>query len=180
MTDAPREMTPAELATALAIEETLGDNPAYRQVDKRLYVVKQGSAYVMINILPLDSDRAIVRCVAQVVQGIKLGCDLARQLLELNAHLRFGAFAFEPSRKDDDPDGGLILFSHSILGGSTLDAEELVATLSDVALIADEYDDKLADEHGGQRMSDLLAEAALEHIDLDPGSFEFEDDDDDD
>ena len=75
----------------------------------------------------------------------------------LQTRLRFGAFAW-------DDQEGTILFTHTILGGTTLDADELVATLSDVALIADEYDDKLMAKYGGQRMLDLLEEAALERI----------------
>jgi hypothetical protein len=68
-----------------------------------------------------------------------------------------------------------VLFSHTILGGHTLDPEELVATLRDVALIADEYDDKLMKKYGGQRMIDLLEEAAMERImEKDPDGFKFE------
>ena len=45
-------MNPAEVATALLIEKTLQDSPAYRKVDDTLYVIKQGSAYVMISVVP--------------------------------------------------------------------------------------------------------------------------------
>ena len=149
-------------------EQTLGNNPAYRKVDERLYVVKQGSAYVMINIVPWGKEQAMVRCVAQLVKGIQLEGRLARQLLELNARLRFGAFAYEPVDQ-------VVLFIHSILGGATLDADELLATVRDVALISDEYDDKLVKRYGGQRMSDLVEEAAMERIvDLEPESFTFD------
>ena len=69
-----------------------------------------------------------------------------------------------------------MLFHHTILGGTTLDPEELVATLRDVALIADEYDDKLVKKYGGQRMTDLLEEAAMERIiEKDPSDFNFDD-----
>lgn len=144
------------------IERTLQDSPAYRKVDDALYVIKQGSAYVMINVVPWGAHRAMVRCTAQLVKGVTLSGALASQLLELNAHLRFGAFGWEAAEET-------ILFTHTILGGTTLDPEELVATLSDVALIADDYDDRLMAKYGGQRMLDLLEEAALERIvDRDP------------
>lgn len=163
-------MNPAEVATALLIEETLQGNSAFRKVDERLYVVKQGSAYVMVNVVPWGKEKAMVRCVSQLVKGVLMSEDLAVQLLQLNAHLRFGAFAF-------DPVGDLVLFIHSILGGHTLDPEELLTTLSDVALIADEYDDKLASKWGGQRMQDVLEDAAMERIlEADPSTFSFEDD----
>ena len=150
-------MNPAEVATALTIERTLETSPAYRKVDDALYVIKQGSAYVMITIVPWGRDKAMLRCTAQLVKGINVDGDLAKQLLELNGYLRFGSFAWDPAEET-------VLFVHSILGGSTLDPDELMATLRDVALIADEYDDKLVEKYGGQRMLDLLEEAALERI----------------
>jgi hypothetical protein len=162
-------MNPAEVATALIIEQTLQRSPAYRKVDDSLYVIKQGSAYVMINVVPWGDKRAMVRCTAQLVKGVDVTGPLAIQLLELNGHLRFGAFAWEPSEH-------VILFTHTILGGHTLDSAELMATLQDVALIADEYDDKLMKKYGGQRMIDLLEEAAMERIiEKNPDSFRFDD-----
>jgi len=150
-------MNAAEKKTAEVIETTLGTNKAYRKVEDKLYVVKQGSSYVMINIVPWGEERAIVRCVAQLVKGVKMAGPLAMQLLQLNAVLRFGAFAHV---KEDN----LVLFLHSILGGDTLDPEELVATIRDVALIADDWDDKIIERFGGQRMQDLLEESALARI----------------
>jgi hypothetical protein len=152
-----RLMNPAEVATSLVIERTLATSPAYRKVDDSLYVIKQGSAYVMVAVVPWGQHKACVRCTAQLVKGIKLDARLATQLLELNSFLRFGAFAWDPQQ-------GTVLFVHSILGGTTLDSDELLATLRDVALIADEYDDKLMAKYGGQRMLDLLEEAALENL----------------
>ena len=161
-------MNPAEVATALLIERTLQDSPAYRKIDDSLYVIKQGSAYVMITIVPWGKDKAMVRYTAQLVKGIKVEGPLALQLLELNGFLRFGSFAWDPTNET-------VLFTHTILGGTTLDPEELMATLRDVALIADEYDDKLVKKYGGQRMIDLLEEAAMERImEKDPKGFRFE------
>ena len=162
-----RLMTPAEVATSLVIERTLSLSPAYRKVDDSLYVIKQGSAYVMVAIVPWGKDKACVRCTAQLVKGIKMEAKLAVQLLELNSFLRFGAFAWDPQQET-------VLFVHSILGGTTLDSDELLATLRDVALIADEYDDKLMAKYGGQRMLDLLEEAALESLmDKHPRDFDL-------
>ncbi len=161
-------MNPAEVATALLIERTLQDSPAYRKIDESLYVIKQGSAYVMISVVPWGDNNAMVRCTSQLVKGVDVDGGLAKQLLELNSHLRFGAFGWDPTEQ-------LVLFSHTILGGTTLDPEELMATLRDVALIADEYDDKLMKKYGGQRMIDLLEEAAMERImEKDPKGFQFE------
>lgn len=160
-------MNPAEVATARLIVDTLGAHGSYRRIDDRLYVIKQGSTYVMVNVVPWGDDKALVRCVAQLVKGVDMTCDLATDLLRLNAQLRFGAFAF-------DPVGNIVTFLHSILGGVTLDRDELLATLTDVAIIADEYDDKIIRRYGGQTMRDLLEEAALDRIlDADPTTFHF-------
>ena len=106
---------------------------------------------------------------AQVVRGVDMSQKLAVDLLHLNTQLRFGAFAFEPNEK-------IVFFLHSILGGKTLDADELLATLSDVAIIADRYDDTIVELFGGQRMSELLEESSLSRVlDTDPSSFSFDD-----
>ena len=161
-------MNPAEVATTLLIERTLQDSPAFRKIDESLYVIKQGSAYVMISVVPWGDNKAMVRTTAQLVKGVDVDGGLAKQLLELNSHLRFGAFAWDQGEQT-------VLFPHTILGGTTLDPEELMATLRDVALIADEYDDKLMKKYGGQRMIDLLEEAAMERImEKDPSGFQFE------
>lgn len=160
-------MNTAEVATTLLIEKTLSSHSAFRKIDERLYTVKQGSTFVMINVVPWGKEQALVRCVAQLVKGVTMDGLLALQLLELNAHLRFGAFAY-------DPDGEIVLFLHSILGGATLDPEELLATVRDVALIADEYDDRIIERYGGQTMRDLIEEAAMERIlEKDPAAFKF-------
>lgn len=151
------EMKSPVASTCQLIESTLHGSPAYRRIDERLFVVKQGSTFVMINVLPWGADRAVVRCVAQLVRGVHLAPELARKLLEMNAILRFGAFAYVP-------EGEVILFLHSILGGRTLDPEELLATVRDVALVADEYDDRIAKRFGGQTMAELLEESVVRHL----------------
>jgi hypothetical protein len=157
------------VATALVIERTLKDSAAFRKVDDSLYVIKQGSAYVMISVVPWGRDKAMLRATAQLVKGCRMTGELATQLLELNGHLRFGAFAY-------DSQDNIVMFTHTILGGTTLDPDELIATLSDVALIADEYDDKLMKKYGGPRMIDLLEEAAMERImERNPEDFQFDD-----
>src|ERR1700759_5613430 len=115
-------MNPAEVATALLIERTLHNSPAYRKVDDTLYVIKQGSAYVMINVVPWGDNRAMVRCTSQLVKGVDVDGPLAKQLPEVNGHLRFGAFAWDPGEHT-------VLFTHTILGGTTLEPAALHATL---------------------------------------------------
>ena len=145
------------------VEKALGKSHAFRVIERGFYVVKQGSSVVMINVLAsgANRDRALVRVAAQVVAGVRPEPQLLRQLLILNGKLRFGAFAYEP-------DGELILFSHALLGGSTLNANEVLAAVHDVALVADRYDDHIVARYGGRRMQDVVEESAwarLLHLD---------------
>jgi hypothetical protein len=144
------------------IERALGKSPAFKKVDESLYVVRQGSSYVMISVVPTGKgskhdDRAIVRVVANVASGVKAEASLFRQLLIINGRVRFGAFAYVP-------DGDVIVFLHSILGGSNMDDKELVATVHDVAVVADEYDDRIVARYGGQRMQDMIESKAMAHL----------------
>ncbi len=79
-------MNPAEVSTCLLIERTLAQSPAFRQIDPRLYIVKQGSCFVMINVLPWGGDRAVVRCVAQLVKGVNLAPQLASTAFMLDSY----------------------------------------------------------------------------------------------
>jgi len=144
------------------IERALGKSPAFKKVDEGLYVVKQGSSYVMISIVPTGKgsqhdDKAIVRVVANVASGVRPEASLFRQLLILNGRLRFGAFAYVP-------EGDVIVFHHSMLGGTSMDGKELVATVHDVAVVADEYDDRIVARYGGQRMQDMIERNAMKHL----------------
>ncbi len=152
----------AVVASCALVEKTLGKSPAFRKIEDRLYVVKQGSTYVMITVVatgqkPHPNDRAIVRVVSQVVSDVRPDPSLFRQLLILNGQMRFGAWAFAP-------EGNLVLFCHSILGGADMDPHELVATVRDVALVADEYDDRIVARYGGARMQDVVEQSAMQHL----------------
>ena len=147
--------------TCSTIERLLGLNAQHREsdrglyIDRGLYVIKQGSSYVMIAVLKTGptGDHILVRVTAQVVAGVRAEGALLRQLLILNGKLRFGAFAYEPN-------GELILFSHALLGGGTLNANEVLAAVHDVALVADRYDDHIVARYGGRRMQDVVEESA--------------------
>ncbi len=160
------DMNLAVKASCQTIEKALSKSSAFRKIDDGLYVVKQGSSLVMISVLPWKSDRAVVRCVAQLVKGVTMEMPLAMQLLEMNALLRFGAFAYVAA-------GEVVIFSHTLLGGSTMTTEELTATVRDVAITADEYDDRIAARYGGQTMQELLEESVVEHLRAAPDREDF-------
>jgi hypothetical protein len=95
--------------------------------------------------------------VAQLARGVEMNPDLAMKLLRLNARMRFGAFGFVTQ-------GDCVTFSHTLLGGTTMDREEILATLRDVALVADEYDDQIVEDAGGQTMQQILEDSAMSSL----------------
>ena len=139
--------------TVARIEETLAGSPAFTRVEPCFYVVRQGTAYVYIHILPWEPDRALVRLVAQLARGVEMTPDLAIKLLRLNARLRFGAFGYVAQ-------GACVVFAHTLLGGETLDAAEITTAVRDLSILADEYDDMIVEEAGGKRMQDLIDASA--------------------
>lgn len=150
-------MNEAAKKSCQVVESVLANSKAYRKMGRGQYVVRQGSAYVTVEVLSGKKGTAIVRFVAPLAHGVRLTRELATALLSLNAQLRFGAFGWVAT-------GRAVLLTHSILGGDTLDAEELLWTLSDVALLADEYDDRIVEAGGGMRMQDMIEDEALANI----------------
>ena len=140
-------------AASQKIEKMLGTSPAYRKVEDGLYAVKQGSSMIMIKVHTWK-DHALIRLVAQLVKGVSMECMLAVELLQLNAVLRFGAFAFVP-------EGQAIVLCHTLLDRDLGDKDEFTQTIRDFAFVADEYDDRIAARYGGQTMEDLMEESVL-------------------
>jgi hypothetical protein len=138
------------------LEALLGESPAYRKIEDGLYCVKQGSSLVMLSVHPWG-ERAVVRLTAQLVKGVTMEIPLALQLLETNALLRFGAFAYVPA-------GEVVIFAHTLLDGDLRDHDEFLNTIRDFALVADDYDDRIAARYGGQTMQDLLEQGVVEHL----------------
>ena len=131
----------------------LGTSPAYRKVEDGLYAVKQGSSMIMIKVHTWK-DHALIRLVAQLVKGVSMECMLAVELLQLNAVLRFGAFAFVP-------EGQAIVLCHTLLDRDLGDKDDFTQTIRDFAFVADEYDDRIAARYGGQTMEDLMEESVI-------------------
>src|SRR5690349_17266425 len=153
-------MNQAVRVTCARIEEILASSHAFTQVDARFYVIRQGSAYIHIHVVPWErgeGQRALIRFVAQLARGVEMTPDLALRLLSLNAKLRFGSFGWVR-------DGQCVTLQHTLLGGATLDADEMLATLKDLAMLADEYDDRIVSEAGGQTMQELLEEHELKKL----------------
>ena len=143
----------AVLASSQKIEKMLGDNPAYRKVEDGFFVIKQGSSRVMIRVHPWK-DHAVIRLAAQLVKGVNMETPLALELLELNAVLRFGSFAYVPA-------GAAVILCYTLVDRELASREEFLETIRDFAFVADEYDDRIASRYGGQTMEDLMEESVI-------------------
>jgi hypothetical protein len=148
-------MSDAVRLTCQRIEDLLEPSPAFRKIEERFYLVRQGSAFVYVHVVPWEPDRALVRFVAQLARGVEITPELALRLLRMNAKLRFGAFGWVQ-------EGRCVTLQHTLLGGATLDKAEILSTLRDIAMLADEFDDWVVSEAGGKTMQALLQEHELE------------------
>lgn len=106
-----------------------------------------GSALAHVIVHPWGDDDATVVVRAYVVFDVEPTPELMHFLLRANDDVRYGAFGLD---KDDD-----IFFEHSIVG-STLDKEELLASVMAVLQTADSYDDQIRQRWGGQRALDRI------------------------
>lgn len=114
--------------------------------DEGAWVITQGSSSVMIMVRPYTETDTMVELLSQVVTGATVTSELMHFLLRKNAELHFGAFSLLFD--------GTIVFSYS-LPGTSIDANELEAAVTSVAVIADHYDDHIVQMAGGKRHADL-------------------------
>lgn len=110
------------------------------------YALSYGSSSVGVVVRRYTETDTMVEIMAQVVSGAEITPELLKWLLRKNAELHFGAFGL----LFDDT----IIYTYS-LPGSKLDASELEAAVTSVAVIADHYDDEIVKMAGGMRTSDL-------------------------
>lgn len=110
------------------------------------FYLEYGSTIVEISIDPYQQDDAVIEIVAFCVYNVEQTLELTRELLVFNAELPIGAF----SMVNND-----IFYSHAFLG-RRLDPDQLIASLDVVAMVADEYDDRIVAKYGGERAVDRL------------------------
>lgn len=125
--------------------DDLIDEPYLDQETGHLYG-RFGSTVLEISVDPYGPEEAVVRVMAYCVQGAQVDESLLEGLLELNHSLPVGGF----SVVGDD-----VFFSHSLFGRN-LEPRNFLGTMAAVATVADDYDDRIVAEYGG--------ETALERI----------------
>ncbi len=113
--------------------------------DAPAFAVVVGTALAQVFVVPWGEDNASVTIRSYVVTGAEPTSELMHFLLRENDSMRFGAFGLD---RDND-----IFFEHTIVG-STVDKEELKASVMAVVITADRYDEKITERWGGQRAID--------------------------
>lgn len=110
------------------------------------YTITHGSSSVIIVVRPYTESDTMVELMSQVVTGATITPELMKWLLRKNVELHFGGFGL----LFDDT----VVFTYS-LPGANIDANELEAAITSVAVIADHYDDEIVRLAGGKRAADL-------------------------
>ena len=97
-------------------------------------------------------DKVAVRSMAPVAIGSSLAPEMMKFLLNRNAGFIFGAFGVDPK--------GTVGFGHTILA-SSMDVDELGASVRTVLQVADEYDDQIVARWGGKTARQMTIDQIL-------------------
>ncbi|HVG20108.1 MAG TPA: hypothetical protein VNI02_13740 [Blastocatellia bacterium] len=115
------------------------------------FVLQEGSTFVYVRTFPIGDKKSCVEVFSYVAVDVEVTEELMRYLLTYNLRLMLGAFALSPSEGGK----GAVLLSHTILGDS-MDREELYASVTAIARVADDLDDQIVASFGGKTALDKL------------------------
>ncbi|HWC76934.1 MAG TPA: hypothetical protein VG778_05700 [Blastocatellia bacterium] len=109
------------------------------------FTMQEGSTFVYARTFPIGEKKAGVEVFSYVVVDVEVTAALMRHLLTYNLKLILGAFGLAIGE-----DGkGSVLLTHTILG-DTMEREELYASVSAIARVADDLDDQIVEAFGGR------------------------------
>jgi hypothetical protein len=108
-------------------------------------VLQEGSTFVYVRATAIGEKQASVEIFSYVVVDIEVTEALMRYLLEYNLKLVLGGFGLSI----DETGKGVVVLTHTILG-DTMDKEELYTSVSAIARVADDLDDKIVEMFGGK------------------------------
>jgi hypothetical protein len=115
-----------------------------KEVDDSM-VLQEGSTFVYVRTFPIGEKKGGVEVFSYVVVDVEVTEELMRYLLTYNLRLILGAFGLSIG-----PEGkATVLLTHTILGDG-MEREELYASVSAIARVADELDDQIVTAYGGQ------------------------------
>lgn len=116
-----------------------------KREDAPSFGINIGSTFVHVGVHPWGDEDATITARAYVVTNVEVTSSLMEFLLKENDTMRFGAFGLD---KDRD-----VFFQHTIVG-STCDVDELKNSVLAVGYTADQYDDQIVKQWGGERAAD--------------------------
>lgn len=116
-----------------------------KREDAPSFGINIGSTFVHVGVHPWGDEDATITARAYVVTNVEVTSGLMEFLLKENDTMRFGAFGLD---KDRD-----VFFQHTIVG-STCDVDELKNSVLAVGYTADQYDDQIVKQWGGERAAD--------------------------
>lgn len=131
-----QEETHEKLAEYL---KELFDDPFLDPENNHFYV-RYGSTVLEVSNEPYGPEEAVVTIMAYCAQGVEVQEELLAGLLDLNHGLPFAAFSVV---------GKDVFLSHSLFGRA-LDRSTLITVIAAVATVADDYDDRIVAQYGGQ------------------------------
>jgi hypothetical protein len=129
--------------TFFKVREYLSDlfeDEPYHDPENNHFYVRYGTTVLEISVEPYGSDEAMVTVMSYCVQDVEVEEELLLGLLELNHQTPCGSFSLV---------GNDIFFAHSLFGRS-LEPRDLLRTITSVATMADDYDDRIVARYGGQ------------------------------
>ncbi|HET7510628.1 MAG TPA: hypothetical protein VFJ65_10310 [Solirubrobacterales bacterium] len=118
----------------------LFEEEPYHDPESNHFYVRYGSTVLEISVEPYGTEETMVVIMSYCVQDVELEEDLLLGLLELNHQISCGSFSLV---------GNDIFFAHSLFGRS-LEPRDLLRTITSVATVADDYDDRIVARYGGQ------------------------------
>ncbi|HSE98150.1 MAG TPA: hypothetical protein VLD57_07800 [Blastocatellia bacterium] len=123
-------------------------------------VLQEGSTFIYLRAFPIGEKKAGVEVFSYVAVDVEVTADLMRFLLTYNLKLILGGFGLAIGE-----DGKCaILLTHTILG-DTMEREELYASVSAIARVADDLDDQIVTAFGGTTaLSKLMSSQAPPEI----------------
>ena len=131
----------------------LFEEEPYHEPESNHFYVRYGTTVLEISVDPYGSDEAVVTVMAYCVQDVELEEDLLLGLLELNHQISCGSFSLV---------GNDIFFAHSLFGRS-LEPRDLLRTITSVATVADDYDDRIVARYGGQTALEKIQDTGGRH-----------------
>jgi len=131
----------------------LFEEEPYHDPESNHFYVRYGTTVLEISVDPYGSDEAVVTVMAYCVQDVELEEDLLLGLLELNHQISCGSFSLV---------GNDIFFAHSLFGRS-LEPRDLLRTITSVATVADDYDDRIVARYGGQTALEKIQDTGGRH-----------------